>query len=64
MRAKNICKYCGGKLLIEYIGSYGSVYAMKADGEPSKNRIRRILYEENDGGEPIVYCGQCGRTQE
>lgn len=58
---RNICKYCGGKLVVEYIGSYGSVYALKGDGTPRKRRIRRTLYEESCDS-PMIYCSKCGRT--
>ena len=61
--AKNICKYCGGPLVIEFIGSYGSVYPMRENGEPGKRRIKRILYEEDANG-CMVYCRKCGRAQD
>lgn len=60
---KNRCKYCGGKLVIEFIGNYGSVYELKKDGEPSKRRKRRILYDESNG-DYMIYCWDCGRSQE
>ena len=60
---KNKCPYCGGQMVIEYIGSYGSVYPMKRDGNPQKKRIRRILYEENNEG-CMVYCWDCRKMRE
>ena len=59
---KNICKKCGGKLVIEFIGTYGTVYPLKKDGEPGKNKIKRVLYEESSG-DYIIYCSNCGREQ-
>ena len=59
--AKNICKKCGGKLVIEFIGNYGAVYPLKANGQPAKQRIRRIIYEES-GDYPLIYCRECGMT--
>ena len=56
-KAKNICPDCGGKLLIEAIGSYGDVYRMKSDGKISKKRIRRFIYEGS--GEYLIYCENC-----
>ena len=60
---KNICKYCGGKLVIEFIGSYGSVYPLKKNGQAGHRRIKRILYEESNDT-PMIYCWDCGKSQE
>ena len=57
-KAKNICPKCGGPLVIEYFGSYGSVYKINRDGTESKRRLRRIMYEES-GGDAIIYCDKC-----
>lgn len=62
-KTKNICNYCGGKMVIEFIGSYGAVYPMKKNGEPGKRRIRRFMYEES-GGDFLVYCSACGKQRE
>ena len=60
---KNVCKQCGGKLVIEYVGNYGSVYPLKKDGTVGKRRIRRIHYDESLET-PIVYCSSCGSVTE
>ena len=57
------CLYCGGRMVIEYFGSYGNVYPLKKDGEPGKKRIRRFLYEES-GDYPLIYCLDCRRPKE
>ena len=59
-KAKNICSYCGGKLVVEYFGNYGSIYPLKRNGEEGKRRIKRILYEESVG-DYLIYCQACGR---
>lgn len=59
-KAKNICRYCGGKLVIEYFGNYGAVYPLKRNGEEGKRRIKRVLYEES-GSDYLIYCQACGR---
>jgi len=61
-KAKNICPYCGGQLVMEFIGSYGSVYNLKKDGEPSKKRRKRILYDESNG-DFLIYCWNCKKMQ-
>ena len=58
--ARNICPKCGEKLLIEAVGNYGDIYRMRADGEMSKRRIKRIVYEGTDGY--MIYCEQCRET--
>ena len=58
--ARNICPKCGGKLLIEAIGNYGDIYRMRADGEMSKRRIKRVIY--GGTGDYIIYCEQCSIT--
>lgn len=60
---KNICRYCGGKLVIEYFGSYGTIYPLKRNGREGKRRIKRILYEESDG-DYMIFCQSCGKAQE
>lgn len=60
MEKKNVCQHCGGLLVIEYISSYGSVYALKRNGEPSRRRLKKTMYEEN-GGDYMIYCKECGR---
>ena len=57
-QAKNVCKYCGGRLVVEYFGHCGSVYLLKENGEPEKVCIKRTIYEEK-GGFSQVYCADC-----
>ena len=57
---KNICPECGGKLLIEAVGNYGDVFRMKKNGEMSRKRIRRHIYETS--GDFMVYCEDCGNS--
>ena len=59
-KVKNKCPECGGCLLIEAIGNYGDVYRMKANGEMSKKRIKRCIYETS--GDYMIYCENCGNT--
>ena len=40
-QAKNVCKYCGGKLVVEYFGQCGSVYFLKENREPEKECDKR-----------------------
>lgn len=54
------CEYCGGLMVIEYLGSYGNAYRLKKNGEPSKKRIKRFIYEE-DGSYSMIYCLNCRR---
>lgn len=61
--AKNICKHCGGRMVVEFIGNYGSIYPMLKNGKPGRRRIRRVLYEES-GSDMMVYCSKCGRERE
>lgn len=60
---KNRCPFCGGRLVIEFFGSYGAIYPLKKDGTQCKNRIRRVIYEE-DGDSPLVYCIDCGKAKD
>ena len=57
---KNICPECGGRLLIEAVGTYGDVYRMKANGEMGKVRLRQSVYEATEGY--LIYCEKCGRN--
>ena len=63
MSEKNKCPKCGGRLVAEYIGSYGDVYVLKKNGKPYKRKMKRFIYE-NDGQEPMVYCLDCGNSVE
>lgn len=57
------CPYCGGRVVIEYLGSYGNVYPLKKNGEPGTKRIRRFLYEESRDA-PLIYCWDCRKMVE
>ena len=58
--AKNICPECGGKLLIEALGTYGDVYRMNKNGDMSKARVKRVIYESS--GDFLIYCEDCGNA--
>lgn len=60
---KNKCPKCGGRLVAEYIGSYGDVFLLNSKGEPYKYRLKRHIYE-HDGCPPMIYCIDCGRAYE
>ena len=62
-KAKNICEKCGGNLVVEYIGKYGTIYEIKKDGCVSKKRIKHIYYEEGSEGS-LIYCQDCGELVE
>jgi len=53
------CPVCGGRVVAEYIGSYGDVYLIGKNGQPRKRRMKRYVYE-TDGNEPMIYCKDCG----
>ena len=57
---KNICPECGGRLLIETVGTYGDIYRMQTNGEIGKVRLRRTMYEST--GEHLIYCEKCGKN--
>lgn len=59
---RNVCPECGGKLLIEAVGTFGDIYRMKKNGEMSKRRIARRIYDTTGGY--LVYCGKCGAQME
>lgn len=61
---KNKCKYCGGQLVIEYIGSYGLIYPMKSNGEPYKNPVKKIIYELHGEDTCMIYCSTCKKLKE
>lgn len=57
MEDKCVCPKCGGDLIIEYTGSYGTMYHIKRDGTTGR-RLRSAKYEHS--GDYMVYCSQCG----
>lgn len=58
---KNVCEFCGGQLVIEYLGSYGYVYELTRTGKPYKTRDRKIVYPVSKD-EYMIYCRDCHRT--
>ena len=48
----------------EYFGSYGDVYYLKENGEPTKKRLKRYIYEYGGEDDTMVYCLACGRSQD
>ena len=60
---ENKCPYCGGPMVIEYFGQYGSVYKLKKDGEPSKRRLHLFIYEETADA-PLIYWWDCRKARE
>lgn len=52
-----ICKKCGNSLVIEYDGSYGTIYHLKKDGTTGR-KLKTIKYEHS--GDYMVYCPNCG----
>ena len=58
IKSKNKCQKCGGRLVAEYIGSYGDVFLLNSKGEPCKSRLKRHIYE-HDGELPMIYCNDC-----
>ena len=61
--AENKCPYCGGPMVIEFFGQYGSVFKLKKNGEQSKRRIHRFIYEETVDA-PLIYCWDCRKARE
>ena len=60
----NKCPYCGGKLVIECVGCYGDVFMLKKNGEPSKKRIKRFIYEHYGMDNAMIYCWNCRKMPE
>lgn len=59
--AKNVCPKCGGMIVAEAIGNYGTVYYLRKDGKIGR-RIRRVMYSHS--GEWMYYCTGCGESYE
>lgn len=53
----NRCQKCGGRLVAEAIGTYGTVLDVKQDGSVGR-KLRRMIYEHS--GEWMCYCTDCG----
>lgn len=60
----NRCPYCGGQIVVEYIGTYGDVYVVGKNGKPRNKRIRRFIYEHYGEEDKIVYCWDCRKLLE
>lgn len=58
MSGKCVCPKCGSSLVIEYIGNYGTIYAIRRDGKIGR-RMKSIKYEQSTDGY-MVYCPSCG----
>lgn len=58
MSAKCVCQKCGNNLVIEYIGNYGTIYAIRQDGKIGR-RLKSIKYDQSSDGY-MVYCQSCG----
>lgn len=56
MQKKNICPKCGGKIVAEATGSYGTVYYLRRDGTVG-HKLRDIKYEHS--GDVSYYCANC-----
>ena len=53
----NICPKCGGKIIVEQFGQYGTIYFLRKDGTLG-HKIRDIKYDHAD--DYLYYCSQCG----
>lgn len=58
---QNICRFCGGHLVIEYLGSCGYVYDLTRTGKPYKERVRKVVYPVSKE-EFMIYCRDCGKS--
>lgn len=57
----NICPKCGGKIVAEYFGLYGTIYYLRKDGTLG-HEIKNIKYEHT--GDYLYYCSNCGETMD
>ena len=55
-REKIVCPECGGNLIYEAMGSYGTLYYVRKDGHIGR-RLKSIMYEHS--GDAMVYCSEC-----
>lgn len=58
MSGKCVCPKCGNSLVIEYVGSYGTIYAIRRDGKVGR-RLKSVKYDQSGDGY-MVYCSVCG----
>lgn len=54
----NRCPECGGRLVAEATGNYGTIFEVKQDGSVGR-KLRRVIYEHS--GDWMYYCADCGR---
>lgn len=58
-KPKNICPKCGGRIVVEADGSYGTVFYLRRDGTMG-HKIRDFKYEYS--GELSYYCSKCSES--
>lgn len=56
---KNICPNCGGPLVAEALGTYGTIHQIRQDGTVGQ-KLRTVKYEHT--GEWLYYCLECGKN--
>ncbi len=54
-----ICEECGGRIVAEAVGQYGTIYYLRKDGKIGR-RLRRVEYEHT--GQWLYYCPDCGEN--
>lgn len=59
--AKNICPQCGGQIVAEAVGNYGTVFYLRKDGSIGR-KLRTVRYEHS--GDWMYYCTKCGKNFE
>ena len=60
-KKKVVCPECGGNLIYEAIGNYGTLYYVRQDGRVGR-RLKSIMYEHS--GDAMVYCSKCSSGYE
>lgn len=60
-KKKVVCPECGGNLIYEAIGNYGTLYYVRQDGRVGR-RLKSIMYEYS--GDVMVYCSKCSNGYE
>jgi hypothetical protein len=56
-----VCPECGGNLIYEAIGNYGTLYYVCKDGRIGR-KLKSIQYDYS--GDAMVYCAECGSGYE
>jgi len=54
-----ICEECGGRIVAEAVGQYGTIYYLRKDGTIGR-MLRRVKYEHT--GQWLYYCPDCGEN--